>query len=54
MAKDPVGGVKGDPTTAKQTATYQGQPYYFGAPGCKRVFEAEPQKYRDPDHKPSM
>ena len=54
MAKDPVCGMEVDPTTAKQTATYQGQTYYFCAPGCKRVFEAEPQKYLDPDHKPSM
>ena len=54
MAKDPVCGMEVDPTTAKQTTTYQGQTYYFCAPGCKRAFEAEPQKYLDPTHKPSM
>ena len=54
MAKDPVCGMEVDPNTATQTSTYQGQTYYFCAPGCKRAFEAEPQKYLDPKQKPSM
>jgi YHS domain-containing protein len=24
---------------------YKGQAYYFCAPGCKRVFERDPEKY---------
>ena len=54
MAKDPVCGMDVDPATARHTTQYQGQTYYFCAPGCKRAFEAEPQKYLDPSHKPSM
>ena len=53
MAKDPVCGMEVDPGTATQTSTYQGQTYSFCAPGCKRAFEAEPQKYLNPDDKPS-
>ena len=47
MAKDPVCGMEVDPNTAGQTSTHQGQTYYFCSPGCKRAFEAEPQKYLD-------
>ena len=45
MATDPVCGMQVDPQTAKHTSTYQGQTYYFCAPGCKRAFDAEPQRY---------
>jgi Cu+-exporting ATPase len=54
MATDPVCGMQVDPQTAQHTATHGGQTYYFCAPGCKRAFEAEPQKYLDPNYKPSM
>lgn len=54
MAKDPVCGMDVDPQTARQTAQYQGQTYYFCGPGCKKAFEAEPAKYLDPTYKPSM
>ena len=54
MAKDPVCGMEVDPSTARHTSEYQGQTYYFCASGCKRAFEAEPQKYLDPAYKPSM
>jgi Cu+-exporting ATPase len=54
MAKDPVCGMDVDETTAKHTAEYNGQTYYFCAPGCKKAFEAEPQTYLDPAYKPSM
>ena len=40
--------------TAKHTAQHDGQTYYFCAPGCKKAFEADPQKYLDPGHIPSM
>ena len=45
MATDPVCGMQVDPATAQHTATYEGQTYYFCAPGCKRAFEADPAKY---------
>lgn len=54
MAKDLVCGMEVDTTTAKHTSEFEGQTYYFCAPGCKRAFEAEPQKYLDPSYKPSM
>jgi Cu+-exporting ATPase len=54
MAKDPVCGMDVDPSTAKHSTTYNGTTYFFCAPGCKRAFEADPAKYLDPSHKPSM
>ena len=54
MAKDPVCGMEVDPATATQKTDYQGQTYYFCAPGCRKAFEAEPQTYLDPNYKPSM
>lgn len=54
MAKDLVCGMDVDTATAKQTSAYQGQTYYFCGPGCKKAFEAEPAKFLDPKHKPSM
>jgi YHS domain-containing protein len=54
MVKDPVCGMDVDEVTARQTSNYQGQTYYFCAPGCKKAFEAQPEKYLDPNDKPSM
>jgi YHS domain-containing protein len=54
MAKDPVCGMEVDPQTARHTSEYEGTTYYFCAPGCKKAFEAEPQKYLDPSYKASM
>jgi YHS domain-containing protein len=45
MAKDPVCGMVVDEQTAAATAEYQGKTYYFCAPGCKKAFEKEPEKY---------
>ncbi|MBV8714718.1 MAG: YHS domain-containing protein [Chloroflexi bacterium] len=54
MAKGPVCGMDVDESSAKHTTEYQGQTYYFCAPGCKKAFEAEPQTYLHPNDKPSM
>ena len=54
MATDPVCGMSVDSSTAKHSAEHNGQTYYFCAPGCKRAFEADPEKFLDPAHKPSM
>ena len=54
MAKDPVCGMNVNPASAQHKSEYQGQTYYFCAPGCRRAFEAEPRKYLDPSYKPSM
>ena len=54
MAKDPVCGMEVDEATARHTAQYDGQTYYFCAPGCKKAFEADPHQYLRPGHTPSM
>ena len=45
MAIDPVCKMKVDPETAPAKTEYQGQTYYFCAPGCKAAFEKNPDKY---------
>lgn len=45
MAKDPVCGMDVDPETAAGKSDYHGTIYYFCAPGCKKAFDKEPQKY---------
>lgn len=45
QATDPVCGMSVDPATAPAKTEYQGQTYYFCAPGCKKAFEKEPDKY---------
>jgi Cu+-exporting ATPase len=45
MAKDPVCGMDVDPQQAAGQSEYQGQTYYFCAPGCKRQFDQNPQQY---------
>jgi len=45
MAIDPVCGMEVDEKQAAATAEYQGKTYYFCAPGCKKAFEKEPEKY---------
>ena len=46
MAIDPVCKmeVEEDSPTGG-TTEHNGQTYYFCAPGCRRVFEREPEKY---------
>jgi YHS domain-containing protein len=34
-----------DEKTVKYKTTYKGKTYYFCAPGCKKTFEANPEKY---------
>ncbi|MHB8758088.1 MAG: YHS domain-containing protein [Bacillota bacterium] len=45
MAKDPVCGMNVDESTAKAKSEYQGQTYYFCAPGCKAAFDKNPEQY---------
>jgi YHS domain-containing protein len=45
MEIDPVCGMEVDPKTAAGKSEYQGKTYYFCAPGCKKDFDKEPQKY---------
>ena len=45
MAKDPVCKMDVDEKTAAATSEYKGQTYYFFDDGCKKAFEADPEKY---------
>lgn len=45
MAQDPVCGMDVDEKTAPAKSEYQGKTYYFCAPGCKRDFDKNPEKY---------
>lgn len=45
MQIDPVCGMQVDENTAQFKTEYKGKTYYFCAPGCKKVFESEPEKY---------
>lgn len=45
MAVDPVCEMKVDEKTAKWKTDYKGKTYYFCAPGCKKAFESDPEKY---------
>lgn len=44
MAIDPVCGMTVEEAQAAATAEYAGRTYYFCAPGCKRAFEADPER----------
>ncbi len=44
-ARDPVCGMEVNVDKAPATSVYQGQTYYFCAPGCKREFDNNPAKY---------
>ena len=42
---DPVCGMKLSRNTAADETVYEGKTYYFCAPICREMFEAEPEKY---------
>ena len=45
MAMDPVCGMEVDERSPAATSEYQGQTYYFCAPGCKRAFDRNPEEF---------
>ena len=45
MAIDPVCHMEVDKEKAPAKTEYEGQTYYFCAPGCKMAFERDPEKY---------
>ena len=45
MAVDPVRKMQVDEKKAAATSMYKGTTYYFCAPGCKKVFDAAPEKF---------
>jgi YHS domain-containing protein len=45
VAKDPVCKMEVDEKKAAARSKYKGKAYYFCAPGCKKSFDANPEKY---------
>ena len=45
MEIDPVCKMEVAPATSEWKTEYKGKTYFFCAPGCKRSFEKEPEKY---------
>jgi len=45
MAVDPVCKMDVDPATARLKSEYKGKTYYFCAPGCKKLFDKNPESY---------
>ena len=45
MAKDPVCGMDVDEKNAPALSEYKGKTYYVCAPGCKREFDKNPEKF---------
>jgi YHS domain-containing protein len=42
---DPVCKMQVDESKCNITSEYRGKKYYFCAPGCKRAFDQNPEKY---------
>jgi YHS domain-containing protein len=51
VAIDPVCKMKVDEKKAAATSDYKGKKYYFCAPGCKKMFDQNPEKYLSPGKK---
>ncbi len=45
MAIDPICKMTVDEKTARFIRVYKGKTYYFCAPGCKRIFDTNPEQY---------
>lgn len=45
MAIDPVCKMQVNEQKNAGTSEYKGKTYYFCAPGCKRKFDGDPEKY---------
>lgn len=54
MEKDPVCGMDVAKHDAKHVTVHEGKAFFFCAPGCKKAFEADSQKYLDPGYEASM
>ena len=47
MAIDPICKMTVDESTAQYVSEYNGKKYYFCAPGCKKLFDENPEKFVD-------
>ena len=45
MAIDPICKMEVDEKTAQYKSEYKGKTYFFCAPGCKKAFDENPEKY---------
>ena len=45
MAMDPICQMQVDEKTAQYKSEYKGKTYYFCAPGCKEIFDSDPDQY---------
>jgi YHS domain-containing protein len=57
QATDPVCGMTVDIASAAAsglTTDHDGHTYYFCGRGCKLEFMDDPDRYLDPEHRPSM
>lgn len=45
MAIDPICKMEVDENTAQFKSEYKEKTYYFCAPGCKKTFDENPEKY---------
>jgi YHS domain-containing protein len=45
LARDPVCHMEVDKAKARATSSYEGETYYFCAPGCKSMFDEDPAKH---------
>ena len=45
ISVDPVCKMQVDENKCKIQSEYKGKKYYFCAPGCKRAFDQNPDKY---------
>jgi Cu+-exporting ATPase len=45
MAKDPVCGMDVDEREAAGKSEYDGKMYYFCSPGCKKMFDKNPESF---------
>jgi YHS domain-containing protein len=53
MAIDPVCGMTVDEKKAPAKSDYKGKTYYFCAPGCKKSFDKDPEKFLKGGSKPA-
>ncbi|MFO8050264.1 MAG: YHS domain-containing protein [Thermoplasmatota archaeon] len=49
METDPVCKMKVNPKISILTSEYKGKKYYFCAPGCRFMFEKDPERYLGSD-----
>jgi YHS domain-containing protein len=47
MAIDPICKMNVDEKTAQYKSEFKGNTYYFCAPGCKKKFDENPEKYAE-------